>query len=168
MLEEEGSRKSSLFFAKPNYMNQIYRSLDHLTYRLKQNSIKPSNRDREALNHLIKELNYNEAIEEYRSRFLYRFATWAFAQVFSLRIGDSQATSDFFTHRVISKMEQIIRTDRSMWEQTLAVDLFLMNPDGDSIEEHQGFIRQLVEGIIKDNTRADAISRIRARSQQEV
>lgn len=149
-------------------MNQIYKSLDHLTYRLKQNSIKPSNRDREALNHLIKELNYNEAIEEYRSRFLYRLATWAFAQVFSLRIGDSQATSDFFTHRVISKIEQIIRTDRSMWEQTLAVDLFLMNPDGDSIEEHQGFIRQLVEGIIKDNTRPDAIPGIRARSQQEV
>ena len=168
MLEKRGSRKSSLFFVKPNYMNQIYKSLDHLTYRLKQNSIKPSNRDREALNELIKELNYNEAIEEYRSRFLYRLATWAFAQVFSLRIGDSQATSDFFTHRVISKIEQIIRTDRSMWEQTLAVDLFLMHPDGDSIEEHQGFIRQLVEGIIKDNTRPDAIPGIRARSQQEV
>ena len=77
-------------------MNQIYRSLDHLTYRLKQNTIKPSNRDREALNELIKELNYNEAIEEYRSKFLHRFATWAFAQIFNLRIGDSQATSDFF------------------------------------------------------------------------
>ena len=48
------------------------------------------------------------------------------------------------------------------------IQMFLMNPDGDSVEEHQGFIRQLVESIIKDNTRPDAISRIRARSQQEV
>ena len=149
-------------------MNQIYRSLDHLTYRLKQNSIKPSNRDREALNELIKQLNYNEAIEEHRSMFLYRFVTWAFVQVFNLRIEENSVTLDFLVHRVISKINQIAQTDRSMWEETLAVDLFCMNPDGDSIQEHEMFIRELIEGIIKENTRPDAISRIRAGSQQEV
>ena len=149
-------------------MNQIYRSLDHLTYRLKQKNITPSNKDRQALNDLIKQLNYNEAIDQHRNKFLYRFATWAFAQVFNLRIGDNNVTIDFIIHRVISKMDQIARTDRSMWEQSLAVDLFCMNPNGDSIPEHEIFIRNLVEGIIKDNTRPDAIPRVRDRSQQEV
>lgn len=149
-------------------MNQIYRSLDHLTYRLKQNSIKPSNRDREALNELIKQLNHNETIEEHRSRFLYRFVTWAFVQVFNLRIGNNKVTLDFLVHSVISKIDQIAQTDKSMWEQTLAVDLFCMNPNGDSIQEHEGFIKKLIDSIIKDNTRPNAISRIRARSQQEV
>jgi len=149
-------------------MNQIYRSLDHLTYRLKQNSIKPSNKDRQALNELIKQLNHNEVIEEYRSRFLYRFVTWAFVQVFNLRIGDNKVTLDFLVHSVISKIDQIAQTDKSMWEQTLAVDLFCMNPNGDSIQEHEGFIKQLIDSIIKNNTRPNAISRIRARSQQEV
>jgi len=149
-------------------MNQIHKSLDHLTYRLKQNSIKPSSRDREHLNNIIKYLNYNEAIDDYRNRFLYRFVTWAFVQVFALRIGDNKVTSDFIVKRVISKIDQIAQTDKSMWEQTLAVDLYCMNPDGDSIQEHEDFIRQLIKTIIKDNTRPNAISRIRAGSQQEV
>ncbi len=149
-------------------MNQIYKSLDHLTYRLKQDHINPSHRDLAALNEIIKYINYTEAIDSERNKFLYRFVTWAFAQVFALRIVDRQPTASFFVHSVISKIEQIIRTDRSMWEQTLAVDLFCMNPDGDSVEEHQGFIRQLVEGIIKDNTRPNAVPGIRAKSQQEV
>tara|TARA_X000001382_G_scaffold58104_1_gene39743 strand:+ start:3413 stop:3862 length:450 start_codon:yes stop_codon:yes gene_type:complete len=149
-------------------MNQIYRSLDHLTYRLKQKNITPSNKDRQSLNELIKQLNYNEAIDQHRNKFLYRFATWAFAQIFHIRIGDNKVTIDFIIHRVISKMDQIARTDRSMWEQSLAVDLFCMNPKGDSILEHEIFIRNLVEEIIKDNTRPDAISGVRDRSQQEV
>jgi len=149
-------------------MNQIHKNIEHLTYRLKQNSIKPSSRDREALNNIIRHLNYNETIDDYRNRFLYRFVTWAFVQVFALRIGDNKVTSDFIVKRVISKIDEIAQTDKSMWEQNLAVDLYCMNPYGDSIQEHENFIKELIKTIIKDNTRPNAISRIRAGSQQEV